>query len=786
MNKSFTWIVLFLTIISTAHAATYYVSTSGSDTNNGLSTGAPWKTINKINSMSFQPGDSILFKRGEIWNEGITFRLTSSGTEAAPINYSAYGSGEKPIISGALDSSKEGWNWAASSRPNYYYLTRSGSNPNIPNGSVYGVRWRLFYLDRTEICGGSINSLNNGQWAYGNLDGLSYNTIYLRKDNGVPNHVFVPVTEYLIISLKSFTVFEDLIWEMSAGGGLWWITETVQTGLTLNNIISRYHGSSAAGVSGTNVQNHNLNLNILNSRFHNSGEGLGVTGGYRPCPNLPYQHTGVLVDNSEFDHNNGTGPVNGDGMKWFWIDRSELRNSVSHDNAGKGFNLDGMACDTDGSPGHDIGAGDSYNEIHHNVAYNNSGTGILFEYYGVGNDIHHNLVYDNALDLTTWSGGIWVTEACQNNTVRYNIVRNNGEAWRANLASAYQKDQNNIFVHNTVDGNSRNAVSISSKDSIIKNNIFMRGASVPMLEYRDSGIGVTDIDYNIWHGINSFRLWINNVESWWTLAQFQANTPWCDHCSYETSLNIRNGDDYTPPDEARFVGVAGLPAWIYADGDFLGRPVNLANPTKGAFEYSGGTQSTTYYVSSSAGNDAWPGTQAQPWQTLNKVNSFLFNPGDSILFKRGDTWRETLDVQRSGTAGNPITFSAYGTGINPIISGGEIITGWNSEVVGSFTAYWASLTIQPYRVIENKNWMNSIASKSSLVPGSYWYDTGNLRLYIRTSGDNNPNNYVIEAARRYWAIEFSTTSNLVFDNLISELSQGDYQAGFLGYDVTNI
>jgi len=163
-----------LTIISTAHATTYYVSTSGSDTNNGLSTGAPWKTINKINSMSFQPGDSILFKRGEIWNEGITFRLTSSGTEAAPINYSAYGSGEKPIISGALDSSKEGWNWAASSRPNYYYLTRSGSNPNIPNGSVYGVRWRLFYLDRTEIFGGSINSLNNGQWAYGNLDGLSY------------------------------------------------------------------------------------------------------------------------------------------------------------------------------------------------------------------------------------------------------------------------------------------------------------------------------------------------------------------------------------------------------------------------------------------------------------------------------------------------------------------------------------------------------------------------------------------------------------------------------------
>src|SRR4030095_6204691 len=49
--------------------------------------------------------------------------------------------------------------------------------------------------------------------------------------------------------------------------------------------------------------------------------------------------------------------------------------------------------------------------------------------------------------------------------------------------------------------------------------------------------------------------------------------------------------------------------------------------------------SVIYYVSSSSGSDANPGTQASPWKTLAKVSSAspLFKPGDSILLKGGDT-----------------------------------------------------------------------------------------------------------------------------------------------------
>lgn len=45
-----------------------------------------------------------------------------------------------------------------------------------------------------------------------------------------------------------------------------------------------------------------------------------------------------------------------------------------------------------------------------------------------------------------------------------------------------------------------------------------------------------------------------------------------------------------------------------------------------------------------------------------------FQPGDSILFKRGETWEEQIVVPSSGTEGNVITYGSYGTGAAPAFS----------------------------------------------------------------------------------------------------------------------
>lgn len=77
-----------------------------------------------------------------------------------------------------------------------------------------------------------------------------------------------------------------------------------------------------------------------------------------------------------------------------------------------------------------------------------------------------------------------------------------------------------------------------------------------------------------------------------------------------------------------------------------------------------------YYVDATHGSDLNSGlTPDQPWKTINKVNHTVFVPGDTILFERGETWRETLIPPSPGASGNNITFGAYGTGNLPMIDG---------------------------------------------------------------------------------------------------------------------
>ena len=58
---------------------------------------------------------------------------------------------------------------------------------------------------------------------------------------------------------------------------------------------------------------------------------------------------------------------------------------------------------------------------------------------------------------------------------------------------------------------------------------------------------------------------------------------------------------------------------------------------------------------------------------MAKVNATNFNPSDSILFKRGNVWREELTATSSGTAGNLITYGAYGSGANPKLNGSSLL-----------------------------------------------------------------------------------------------------------------
>lgn len=95
---------------------------------------------------------------------------------------------------------------------------------------------------------------------------------------------------------------------------------------------------------------------------------------------------------------------------------------------------------------------------------------------------------------------------------------------------------------------------------------------------------------------------------------------------------------------------------------------------------------TDYFVDATGGDDGNAGTSSgAAWETINKVNTSSFSAGDNVYFKRGEVWRELLDIPSSGSTGNPITFGAYSTGAKPRITG--------SSVVSSFAAAGGDTTV---------------------------------------------------------------------------------------------
>ena len=80
---------------------------------------------------------------------------------------------------------------------------------------------------------------------------------------------------------------------------------------------------------------------------------------------------------------------------------------------------------------------------------------------------------------------------------------------------------------------------------------------------------------------------------------------------------------------------------------------------------------TNYYIDnrpSSNCSDGGTHSESQPWCSFGPANKIrTFTPGDKILLSRGASWNEELSLRGSGTASEPITLGAYGTGPEPKI-----------------------------------------------------------------------------------------------------------------------
>ena len=86
---------------------------------------------------------------------------------------------------------------------------------------------------------------------------------------------------------------------------------------------------------------------------------------------------------------------------------------------------------------------------------------------------------------------------------------------------------------------------------------------------------------------------------------------------------------------------------------------------------------TTYYIAEDGDDQATGTSESAPWQSVNKVvaaiNAGQIVRGDTILFKRGQTFYGQF-TDLSGLQGEGrITFGAYGSGEKPRIMGYKVL-----------------------------------------------------------------------------------------------------------------
>ncbi|PZF92433.1 discoidin domain-containing protein, partial [Micromonospora deserti] len=150
-------------------------------------------------------------------------------------------------------------------------------------------------------------------------------------------------------------------------------------------------------------------------------------------------------------------------------------------------------------------------------------------------------------------------------------------------------------------------------------------------------------------------------------------------------------------------------------------PGNTPNPTGG----------TDYFIDATNGRDTAAGTSPETaWRSLARANATTFRPGDRILLKAGEQWHdEQLWPKGSGSAGRPITISAYGDA-----SAGRPYIATNGNVPSPFLAGGVKnpatvgltgaivLRNQQYFDINNVELSNDDDFATNITAGSYVRD----------------------------------------------------------------
>jgi hypothetical protein len=487
------FILLAIYVSSMVVALNYYVDNSGNDSNNGTSIDHAWRTIAKVSSSTFQPGDQVLFKRGGVWRENLS--VSSSGVKGNNIIYGAYGVGNKPLIDCAdivsnwtlyngsiyvanvssLSSSDQlyvdGAFYDIAHYPNSGFLIATADSPNMTSvidsnfnlseadilGAKITLKFWPWYILTSNIT--SYNSTNHvinftpaiygnmrkdygyyltnkfwmldspGEWYYNS----SSQKIYLwLLDSSNPNDHTVEISNRsygIYNSNKNYITIQDLSISNAEQNNIW-IRDA--TGINIINL------SITGGLNGINFETVVSNSSIINNSVQNSlKNGISAWGYGLSMINLDISNN--LVNNSG---NTGTCP--------------------KYSNAGIFIQ------------------GNSTN-VTNNIITNSGYNGILF----IGNlvNIQNNTIDRSCLVLDDCAGIYTASHPADYNLIKGNIITNSIGNYNGSAYSLYNSTQaegiyldsityNTRVINNFVNNTDRGLLIASGKNNTILGNKF--------------------------------------------------------------------------------------------------------------------------------------------------------------------------------------------------------------------------------------------------------------------------------------------------------------------------
>ncbi len=134
------------------------------------------------------------------------------------------------------------------------------------------------------------------------------------------------------------------------------------------------------------------------------------------------------------------------------------------------------------------------------------------------------------------------------------------------------------------------------------------------------------------------------------------------------------------------------------------------------------------------GNDGH--TPATAKETFPHLLTLDLDPGDSVFFNKGDTWRIVNDdIQGNlpwiGAEGNHITFTSYGIGDRPRILGSDTITNWVNLLESGLVGYYNFDEASPGDLLDQ------VGSNDGTVTGATYEVEGKINYCYTFDGNDN-------------------------------------------------